>query len=219
MAQIFSPRANVHFRVILIGVVLLVCGAGWATSALFWSPYTTRVDVPLSQPVPFSHKHHVGDDGIDCRYCHTSVETSSFAGLPSTQICMSCHSQLWTEAPVLAPVRASLTTNRPLAWNRVNDLPDFTYFNHSIHIAKGVGCSTCHGELDRMPLTWRTQTLYMKWCLDCHRAPHEYVRPQAEIYNLHWRPPFDQAEKGRLLVRQNQIDTSGRLTNCSTCHR
>ena len=219
MAQIFSRRANVHSRVIIVGIVLLVSGAGWATSAIFWSPYTTNVDVPLNQPVPFSHKHHVGDDGIDCRYCHTSVEKSSFAGIPSTQICMTCHSQLWTEAPLLEPVRQSLATNRPLQWNRVNDLPDFTYFNHSIHISKGVGCSTCHGELDKMPLTWRTQTLYMKWCLECHRAPQNYVRPRSEIYNLHWRPPPDQARQGALLVRQNQIDTSGRLTNCSTCHR
>ena len=219
MAQIFSRRANVHSKVVIVGLVLLVCGAGWATSAIFWSPYTTYVDVPLEQPVPFSHKHHVGDDGIDCRYCHTSVEKSAFAGIPSTHICMTCHSQLWTDAPLLAPVRASLATNVPIQWNRVNDLPDFTYFNHSIHISKGVGCSTCHGKLDEMPLTWRAQTLYMKWCLDCHRAPEKYVRPQAEIYNLHWQPPPDQLAQGRLLVQQNQIDTSGRLTNCSTCHR
>jgi hypothetical protein len=219
MAQIFSPRANVHSRVIIIGVIVLICGAGWATSAIFWSPYTTYVNLPLEQPVPFSHKHHVGDDGIDCRYCHTSVETSAFAGIPSTQICMTCHSQIWTEAPLLAPVRQSLTMNKPLKWTRVNDLPDFTYFNHSIHIAKGIGCSTCHGEIDRMPLTWRTETLYMKWCLECHRAPENFVRPRAEIYNLHWRPPPDQAGQGKDLVRQYRIDRSGRLTNCSTCHR
>ncbi|MEO5719472.1 MAG: cytochrome c3 family protein [Chthoniobacterales bacterium] len=219
MAQIFARSANVHFRVILIGLVLLVCGAGWATSAIFWSPYTTYVDVPREQPVPFSHKHHVGDAGIDCRYCHTSVEKSAFAGIPSTQICMSCHSQLWTEAAPLAPVRESLATNRPIQWNRVNDLPDFAYFNHSIHIAKGVGCSTCHGQLDQMPLTWRTQTLYMKWCLECHRAPEKFVRPRSEIYNLHWQPPLNQEVVGRQLVAQNRIDTSGRLTNCSTCHR
>src|SRR5256714_13984621 len=217
MAQLFSPRANVHSKVIIFGFIVLVCGGGWATSAIFWSPYTTSVDVPLEQPVPFSHKHHVSEDGIDCRYCHTSVETSSFAGLPSTQICMTCHSQIWNEAPLLAPVRESLTRSRPLQWNRVNDLPDFTYFDHSIHVAKGVGCSTCHGAIDQMPLTWRTETLYMKWCLECHRAPEQFVRPRAEIYNLQWRPPPNQREEGRLLVRQYQIDTSGRLTNCSTC--
>jgi hypothetical protein len=219
MAQIFSRRANVHSRVIIFGLVLLVCGAGWATSAIFWSPYTTYVDVPLEQPVPFSHKHHVGDDGIDCRYCHNSVEKSSFAGIPSTDVCMTCHSQLWTEAPLLEPVRRSLTTNKPLQWNRVNDLPDFVYFNHSIHVAKGVGCSTCHGQLDQMPLTWRTQTLYMKWCLECHRAPQKFVRPISQIYSLDWQPPPDQETQGVRLVRQYQIDATGRLTNCSICHR
>ncbi|MGH7939094.1 MAG: cytochrome c3 family protein [Bryobacteraceae bacterium] len=219
MAQIFPRKANVHAKVTIVAIVVALGGAIGLTYALFWSPYTTYVDVPLNQPVPFSHKHHVGDDGIDCRYCHTSVEKSSFAGIPSTEVCMTCHSQIWTEAPVLQPVRASLTTNRPLQWNRVNDLPDFVFFNHSIHIAKGVGCSTCHGELDRMPLTWRTQTLYMKWCLECHRAPQNYVRPRDQIYNLHWKPPPDQEEQGARLVRRYNIDTTGRLTNCSVCHR
>ena len=219
MAQIFPPRANVHSRVIIASVVLLLCGAGWATSTIFWSPYTTYVNVPFAQPVPFSHKHHVLDDGIDCRYCHTSVEKSAFAGMPSTDTCMTCHSQIWTEAPVLAPVRASLNQNTPLRWNRVHDLPDFAYFNHSIHVTKGIGCSTCHGQVDQMPITYRTQTLYMKWCLECHRQPQNFVRPRSEIYNMHWHPPPDQDAQGTQLVRQYHIDTSGRLTNCSTCHR
>jgi hypothetical protein len=219
MAQIFARSANVHSKVLIVSVVVLVCGAGWTTYAVFWSPYTTYVGVPQEQPVPFSHKHHVGDDGIDCRYCHTSVEKSSFAGLPSTHVCMTCHSQLWNEAPLLAPVRRSLTAGRPLFWNRVNDLPDFVFFNHSIHVNKGVGCSTCHGAVDQMPLTWRTQTLYMKWCLECHRNPQNYLRPRAEIYNLHWQPPPDQEKQGRRLLDQYQIDTTGRLTNCSVCHR
>jgi hypothetical protein len=219
MAQIFPRSANVHSKVIIVTVVILVCGAGWTTYAVFWSPYTTYVDVPLEQPVPFSHKHHVGDDGIDCRYCHSSVEKSSFAEIPGTQVCMTCHSQLWTEAPVLAPVRASLTNSQPLRWNRVNDLPDFVFFDHSIHVNKGVGCSTCHGAIDQMPLTWRTQSHYMKCSLECHRAPEKYHRPASEDYNLHWQPPPDQAAQGARLVRQNQIDTSGRLTNCSVCHR
>ena len=219
MAQIFARSANVHSKVAIISVVVLVCGAGWTTYAVFWSPYTTYVGVPLEQPVPFSHKHHVGDDGIDCRYCHSSVEKSSFAGLPSTQVCMTCHSQLWNEAPILAPVRNSLTSGRPLHWNRVNDLPDFVFFDHSIHLSKGVGCSTCHGAIDRMPLTWRAQTLYMKWCLECHRAPQNYLRPRDQIYNLHWRPPPDQEKQGARLLREYQVDTTGRLTNCSVCHR
>jgi len=219
MAQIFSPRSNVQAKVIIVATILLVCAGGWLTSALWWSPYTTYVNVPLDQPVPFSHQHHVAGLGIDCRYCHTSVETSSFAGVPATETCMTCHSQLWTEAPLLAPVRASLTANTSLKWNRVYDLPDFAYFDHSIHVTKGIGCSTCHGRVDQMPITWKTQTLYMKWCLECHRAPEKYLRPQNEIYNMAWHPSKDRTVLGRQLIAQNHIDTSGRLTNCSTCHR
>ena len=219
MAQLFSPRANIHARVIIIGVVILICGAGWATSAIFWSPYTTYVDVPIDQPVPFSHKHHVTDDGIDCRYCHTSVEKSPFAGMPSTQTCMTCHSQIFRGAPVLAPVRESASTNTPLKWNRVYDLPDYTYFDHSIHIAKGIGCSSCHGRIDQMPVIWRVNTLYMKWCLDCHRQPQKYVRPPDKLYDMTWRTPAKQNAEGARLVAQYHIDTSGRLTNCSVCHR
>ena len=219
MAQIFSPRSNTQAKVIIVATIILVCVGGWLTSAVWWSPYTTYVNVPFDQPVPFSHQHHVGGLGIDCRYCHSSVETSSFAGIPATETCMTCHSQLWTEAPLLAPVRASLTTNTSLKWNRVYDLPDFAYFDHSIHVTKGVGCSTCHGRVDQMPITWKTQTLYMKWCLECHRAPENYLRPQNEIYDMAWRPRNNQPALGRQLVAQNHIDTSGRLTNCSTCHR
>src|SRR5205823_5094877 len=156
MAQLFSPRANVHSRVFIFGAVVFVCGVGWATSEIYWSPYTTNVNVAFEQPVPFSHKHHVSEDGIDCRYCHTSVEKSEFAGLPSTETCMTCHSQIWTDAEMLAPIRTSLATNTPLKWNRVHDLPDYAYFNHSIHVAKGIGCSTCHGRVDQMPLIRKT---------------------------------------------------------------
>ena len=219
MAQLFSPRANVHSRVVIFLIVFVVCGSGWVTSEIYWSPYTTEVDVPLNQPVPFSHKHHVGDDGIDCRYCHTSVEKSSFAGLPPTETCMTCHSQLWKDAPLLEPIRASLATNTPVQWNRVHDLPDYVYFNHSIHVAKGIGCSTCHGRVDQMPLTRKTETLYMKWCLECHRNPQKYVRPRDEIYDMMWQPSHDRPSEEEALVRQYHIDTGGRLTNCSTCHR
>ena len=219
MAQLFSPKANVHSRVIIGAVIVLTCCAGWATSEIYWSPYATYVDVPLHQPVPFSHKHHVGDDGIDCRYCHTTVEKSAFAGLPSTDTCMTCHSQIWTHAPMLQPVRDSLAANRPLQWNRVHDLPDYVYFNHSIHVAKGIGCSTCHGRVDQMPLTRKTQTLYMRWCLDCHRAPQKYVRPRDKIYDMNWKPAGDRRGEAERLIREYHIDTSGRLTNCSTCHR
>ncbi len=219
MAQLFSPRANIHSRVIIVSAILLVCATGWVTSEIYWSPYTTYVDVAFQQPVPFSHKHHVGDDGIDCRYCHTTVEKSAFAGLPSTDTCMTCHSQIWNDTPMLAPVRKSLASNTPLRWNRVHDLPDYVYFNHSIHVAKGIGCSTCHGRVDQMPLIRKTQTLYMKWCLDCHRAPQKYIRPRDKIYDMAWRPSQDRHGEGQELISQYHVDTSGRLTNCSTCHR
>src|SRR5438876_7694178 len=181
MAQLFPKSANVHARVSILGVVLLVCGAGWATSTIYWSPYATEVDVPLQQPIPFSHKHHVTDDGIDCRYCHTSVETSSFAGLPATEICMSCHSQIWANAAILEPVRASFRSGESLEWTRVHDLPDFVYFNHSIHIAKGIGCSSCHGRVDQMPLMYKENTPYMKWCIECHRNPEKNVRQRDQV--------------------------------------
>src|SRR5207248_11563211 len=219
MAQIFHPAANTIAKASIFGAVFVVLAVLWFIAEMVRSAYFTDTNVAKEQPVQFSHEHHVGGLGIDCRYCHTSVETSSFAGMPATETCMTCHSQLWTEAPLLAPVRASLTTNTSLKWTRVYDLPDFAYFDHGIHVTKGVGCSTCHGRVDQMPITWKTQTLYMKWCLECHRAPEKYLRPQNEIYNMAWHPSKDRTVLGRQLIAQNHIDTSGRLTNCSTCHR
>jgi hypothetical protein len=220
MAQLFSPRANVYSKLIIVAFLIMACGGGWAASTIYWSPYTTNVNVPLDQPIPFSHKHHVTDDGIDCRYCHDSVEKSAFAGMPSTETCLSCHSQLWNDAPILAPVRASLSTKRPIKWARVNDLPDYVYFNHSIHVAKGIGCSTCHGRIDQMPITRKTETLYMKWCLECHRAPGKFLRPRDQIYEMAWNAADEGgARRGDDLVQQYHIDTSGRLTDCSVCHR
>jgi Cytochrome c7 and related cytochrome c len=219
MPQIFSARANTHARVVIVAILLLFTTGGFLASEILWSPYTTYVNVPFDQPVPFSHKHHVGDDGIDCRYCHTTVEKSAFAGVPSTDTCMTCHSQIWNDSPTLASVRASLASNRPLQWNRVHDLPDYVYFNHSIHVAKGIGCSTCHGRVDQMPLTRKTQTLYMKWCLDCHRAPQKYIRPRDKVYDMTWQPSRDQDGESEQLIERYHVDTTGRLINCSTCHR
>lgn len=217
MAQVFSARFDFYVKLTLLGLAGAV-----ATLALLWRLVIVApgyaVGDPVPQPVQFSHKHHVGDDGIDCRYCHTSVETSSFAGLPSTQICMSCHSQLFTDAPALAPVIASWREQRPLRWNRVNDLPDFVYFDHSIHIAKGVGCESCHGRVDRMPLLWRAQSLEMQWCLDCHRQPERQLRPREHVFELGWRPAEDQLALGRRLVQEYHIPTS-RMSDCSVCHR
>jgi hypothetical protein len=172
--------------------------------------------VVKEQPVPFSHKHHVTDDGIDCRYCHTSVETSHFAGLPATEVCMSCHSQIWTNAAMLEPVRASWRTGESLQWTRVHDLPEFVYFNHSIHINKGIGCASCHGRVDKMPLMFKANTLYMNWCLECHRAPEKFVRPREEVFNMAYQAPSNQLELGQELVKKYHIQ---KLTDCYTCHR
>ncbi|HEV8501800.1 MAG TPA: cytochrome c3 family protein [Casimicrobiaceae bacterium] len=177
------------------------------------------VGAPIDQPVPFSHKHHVGDDGIDCRYCHVAVETSAFAGIPPLSTCMTCHSQLFTDQAVLAPLVDAYRTGRPLAWNRVHDLPDFVYFDHGIHVTKGVGCSTCHGAVDSMPLTWRAASLDMQWCIACHRKPEAYLRPADRIYDMHWTPPADQDALGRALASANHIRGADVLTSCSTCHR
>jgi hypothetical protein len=176
----------------------------------------TEVGSARQQPVPFSHKHHVADAGIDCRYCHTSVEQAAFAGIPPTKTCMNCHAQLWTEAPMLEPVRESYRTGKPLEWVRVHKLADFVYFDHSIHVKKGVGCVTCHGRVDQMPLVWRVNTLYMEWCLECHRQPERFVRPREQVFNLEWEPPKDQLALGKKLVAEYKIQ---KLTNCSVCHR
>jgi hypothetical protein len=148
--------------------------------------YLTNQYLEKQQPVQFSHKHHTGDDGIDCRYCHTAVETSASAGIPPTQTCMNCHSQIWADSPYLEPVRASFRENKPIEWERVHDLPEYAYFNHSIHVAKGVGCSTCHGDVANMPAVYQENTLQMEWCLSCHREPEKFIRPQSEIYNTKW---------------------------------
>jgi hypothetical protein len=199
-------------------MVLAVAGGGWLMDALYWSPYTTRAGLPREQPVPFSHKHHVYGEGVDCRYCHTLVEKSAVAGLPPTEVCMGCHSQLWTDAPLLAPVRHSLAFGQRLQWNRVHDLPDFVFFNHSIHVRKGIGCSTCHGPVDQMPLVWQEHTLYMKWCLECHRQPEKFIRSTNEVFNMSWQAPANQLAAGRELVKRYQVNTA-QLTDCTVCHR
>lgn len=203
----------------IYGGVFILAALGGALYTVALSPYYTDVNVAREQPVPFSHKHHVGELGIDCRYCHTSVEKSSFAGIPPTQTCMSCHSKIWTNAAMLEPVRASYREDKSIAWTRVNALPDFVYFDHSIHVAKGVGCTTCHGPIAEMPLTWRANTLYMSWCLDCHRAPEKYVRPKSEVFNPDYQLPTDQPELGKRLVTEYKIQNVRALTSCSTCHR
>ena len=216
MAQIFHPSTNTLSRVSIYGGLFILIGLGYALYRIGEAPYYTEVGVPRSQPVPFSHKHHAAELGIDCRYCHSSVEDSSFAGLPPTFTCMTCHSQVWNTSPMLEPVRASFQSNVSLSWNRVNALPEFVYFDHSIHVHKGVGCTTCHGPVGDMPLTWRANTLYMSWCLDCHRAPERYVRPRSEVFSIDYQPPPDQLALGHRLVEEYKIQ---KLTDCATCHR
>jgi len=216
MAQIFHRSTNLISRVSIFGGLFIVAALGAALYAIELSPYYTTVGEAPEQPVPFSHKHHVGQLGLDCRYCHTSVEKSSFAGLPPTETCMTCHSQIWTNASMLQPIRSSYATDKSIQWIRVNALPEFVYFDHSIHVSKGIGCTTCHGPIASMPLTYRAGTLYMSWCLNCHRDPAKYVRPREEVFNPTYVPPEPQEVLGPKLVKEYKIQS---LTYCSTCHR
>ena len=216
MAQIFHPSFNSLSKISIVGALVVGGGLVGGILQIGRSPYVTRAQEAREQPVPFSHKHHVSGLGLDCRYCHTSVEDSAFAGVPPTKTCMTCHSQIWEESPMLEPVRESYRTGKSIEWNRLHDLADFVYFNHSIHVKKGVGCDTCHGAVDQMPLMWKEKSLQMEWCLECHREPEKFVRPREEVFNYEWVPPVDQITLGRELVEKYDIQ---RLDNCSVCHR
>ena len=216
----------------LAGGLGLAAFVGWLLFTLMSSAWVTRQNEFIEQPVQFSHAHHVGGMGLDCRYCHTSVEKSSFAGIPPTKTCINCHQQVWVNAPILEPVRASYRNNQNLTWIRVNDLPDFVYFNHQIHVRQGVGCATCHGRVDQMPLTFQAQPLLMGWCLDCHRAPEKYLRPREEVFNMAYEQPStgtpvrvggndytNQLELGLRLKKDYGISSADHMTTCSVCHR
>jgi hypothetical protein len=230
--QIFHRSTNTIARATIYGAVFVIAALGWALNEFQRSPYITYAEVVRPQPVPFSHQHHVAALGIDCRYCHTSVETSSFAGIPPTKTCMNCHSQIWTNAKLLEPVRESYRSGNSLVWTRANDLPDYVYFNHSIHINKGVGCNTCHGPVDRMPLMYNYASLQMEWCLNCHRNSEQYLRPRDQVFNMRYEPPTgghpivvdgkaytDQVALGQDLKLKYHLRTVGDITSCSTCHR
>jgi Cytochrome c7 and related cytochrome c len=228
MPQIFHPAMNTVSKASVFGSLFGVAFVLWVSIVYTRSSYGTDAGVVRLQPVPFSHEHHVGGLGIDCRYCHTSVEHSSFAGLPPTKTCMNCHSQIWVGSTVLEPVRQSYRTNESLRWNRVYNVPGFVYFDHSIHVQKGVGCASCHGRIDEMPFTYQVPSLLMEWCLDCHRHPESHLRPRAEVFNMKWSPsdvrddqqqPLDQLTLGRRLVQEYGIKDSQTLTSCSVCHR
>lgn len=189
MPQIFDRSSNALARMGLVLTGLIVIALGVTLDQLQRSPWVTRQGQRAAQPVPFSHKHHVQGLGIQCQYCHTSVEKSSYAGIPPTRTCMNCHAQIWTNAGLLEPVRQSWATGESITWTKVHDLPDFVYFNHEIHVNKGIGCSSCHGRVDEMPIMYAQNTLQMEWCLNCHRNPAKNLRPTAEIYNMAWQGP------------------------------
>jgi Cytochrome c7 and related cytochrome c len=219
MSQIFPKSANAAARSSLFGVLILVLFVGWVVFTLMRSSWVTKQNEFVEQPIQFSHAHHVGGIGLDCRYCHTSVEKAAFAGIPPTKTCMNCHSQIWANAPMLEPVRASFRNNTPLTWSRVNDLPDFVYFNHQIHVKQGVGCATCHGPVDKMPLVYQATSMQMEWCLDCHRAPEKYLRPRSEVFNMAYEAPANQLEVGLALKKEYKVAGAEHMTSCSVCHR
>ncbi len=232
MGQFFSPAANTIARFTLLGALVLAVGSLWFFEMMQRSSYYSQRGVVRQQPVPFSHEHHVGGLGIDCRYCHTSVEEASFAGMPPTKTCMNCHAQIWTNANLLEPVRNSYVSGKPIHWKRVNDLPDYVYFDHSIHIHKGIGCNDCHGPVDRMPLMYPAATLQMEWCMNCHRAPEKFLRPTDQVFNMRYQSPtsrypvvvdgktfVDQRKLGDYLSKKYSVRTAQDITSCSTCHR
>jgi hypothetical protein len=220
MAQLFHRSANNVAKISILTAVVLAGVAGYVYTQVARSGYLTGQFVDRQQPVQFSHKHHVGDDGIDCRYCHTSVETAASAGMPPTQTCMNCHSQIWADSPYLEPVRASFRENKPIEWTRVHDLPEYAYFNHSIHVAKGVGCASCHGDIANSPSVYQEHTLQMEWCLACHRDPAPNIRPQSEIFNTSWDKNTITAEQKKEVDEKiKRIRSKEMLTSCSTCHR
>jgi hypothetical protein len=214
MPQIFHRSFNTLSLVSIYGAVFLLAGAGYALAVFVRSSYATNVGIAPQQLVPFSHQHHVNELGIDCRYCHTSVEDSHFAGIPPIKTCMNCHSQIWAGADMLAPVRDAYKAGKSIPWQRVHRLGDFCYFNHSIHVKKGIGCVTCHGQIDRMPLVRQEHTLLMEWCLDCHRQPEKHVRPREQVFSMTYQRQGP--DEGKELVKKYNIKSK---TSCNACHR
>jgi cytochrome c7-like protein len=216
MPQVFNQPATLFIKLLLLAAITLIVAL---TAIAVWrmAP-VVGLRQAIAQPIPFSHKHHVGDDGIDCRYCHTSVETSSFAGLPSSHVCLTCHSQLYRDAPMLAPLRESARSGIPIRWTRIHDLPDFVFFDHSIHVNKGIACMECHGRVDQMPLTWRNAPMEMQWCLGCHRNPDPHLHAPETVYTMTAAQQLPRTEVERLRAFY-QLQSTRRLTDCSTCHR
>lgn len=215
MPQLFEPGDVLLIKLaLLLPVVLILLGV---VNLYRHATAPVAENIAVEQPIAFSHKHHVGDDGLDCRYCHTSVESTASAGMPATSICLTCHSQLYRDAPELDPLHDSLRTGQPIRWNRVHDLPDFVYFDHSIHVNKGVACATCHGRVDQMPVIMRQQPLDMRWCLSCHRDPAPRLVAPDQVFSMPPQAPSG-ADQQRILELLQQRSPE-RLTHCSTCHR
>jgi hypothetical protein len=216
MSALFPPWTNTVAKATLFciafGIVnLLAFAMLWVRAPVFLGQRQV-----IEQPIQFDHRHHVQDDGIDCRYCHDTVERSSSAGYPPTATCMNCHAQVWNKSPLLDQVRGSYFTDRPIAWRRVHRIPQFVYFNHSIHVAKGVGCVTCHGRVDQMALMEQAAPITMGWCLDCHRDPAPNLRPREQMTSMTWQPEGDARALGEQLARDYGVHTR---TSCTTCHR
>jgi hypothetical protein len=214
--QVFHRSTNVLSRFTIFGGLFLLVGLAYGLAMINRSPWVTRQGIAREQPVQFSHQHHAGELGIDCRYCHTTVERLAYAGMPATQTCMNCHSQIWRDSDFLAPVRASWRDDRSIEWIKVYDLPGYAYFNHALHVAKGVGCETCHGDVTRMNVLWQQPSLNMEWCLECHRQPEKYVRPREEVFTMGWTPAEDPVALGLRLIREYDVRPR---TDCSACHR
>jgi hypothetical protein len=215
MSAIFPSWSNTVLGTLL---VLGACGiVGVPTLLMIWvrTPYLTERTKPLDQPVEFDHRHHVNDNGMDCRYCHYTVERSPYAGVPPTAVCMACHAQVWTQATLLEPVRQSFFENRPIEWQKVHRLPDFAYFDHSAHTRRGVGCVSCHGRVDQMARVYRVAPLVMGWCLDCHRSPERQLRPREHVADPYWQAE-DPAATG--VAVKVALDIRPPVT-CSGCHR
>jgi len=216
MGRALPPWSNTAIRITLVAIGLGVLATAVTPMVFVRTDWRRHEFEPVDQPVEFDHRHHTQDDGIDCRYCHNTVDRSASAGIPSTDKCMGCHSQIWSQSPLLEPVRRSYFSGMPIPWNRVNDMPDFVYFNHAIHVNKGVGCVSCHGRVDRMARVYQVESLTMSWCLGCHRAPEAHLRPLSAITDMRWQPDGDPERLGREIAAALGVQ---RLTHCSACHR
>lgn len=213
---LFPAWSTTVLRLCLAGIAIGVSASLLVLLAWERSPYVTGELNPAMQPVKFDHRHHVRDAGISCTYCHAEVTTSATAGIPASSVCMGCHAQIWSRSPELEPVRASYFSDAPLQWERVTRLPDFVFFNHAIHVNKGVGCATCHGRIDLMSQVYAVNPFTMKFCLDCHRAPEKYLRPPELVTDMEWTPDARRSAQGSDLRRQLHVQPG---LDCTSCHR